>query len=534
MQGIERPDRELLDTFAVCGGLLEEGSVYRFLAEHRRELFPDGLFEGLFTGRGRPSQPASVIATVLVLQALEGVSDREAVARLRCDVRWKAAAGLGLLDGAFHPTVLVLWRARLRGSANPEVVFDAVRAVVAECGALDGRARRALDSTLLEDAVATQDTVTMICAQMRRVRRLVPAAAEAAVRAHDYESGRAKPDCDWADAGARGDLVDALVDDALAALDAVAGLDLDGEAADAVGLLGVVAGQDVEEDPAVPGRWRIARRVAADRVVSTVDPQARHARKSRSQRRDGYKAHISAEPHTGVICAVELTAANVSDAEVGPRLLAAEPPADTAGAAEPPADTAGAAEPEPREVLADSAYASGPALEAFAAAGWESTIKPIERTPRIAGGFRRGDFTINTTAGAVTCPAGVTVALRPAGGDRQVARFATHCAACPQRGRCTTSAAGRTISVDAHENRRQANKDRWAQPAVRASYQQRRPMVERSIAWLTRNKSRRVPYRGTAANHQWLTTRAAAVNLTRLTNLGLTHTAGKFTLQTAH
>ena len=341
MQGSERADRELLDTFAVCGALLEEGSVYRFLAEHRLELFPDELFAGLFSGRGRRSQPASVIATVLVLQALEGVSDREAIQRLECDVRWKAAAGLGLLDRAFHPTVLTLWRARLRNSERPDVVFDAVRAVVAECGILDRRTRRALDSTLLDDAVATQDTVTMICAQVRRVRRLVPQAAAVATSAHDYDAGRAKPECDWADAQARADLVDALVGDARATLDAVAGLDLDAGAADAVGLLGVVAGQDVEEDPEVAGRWRIARAVAADRTISTVDPEARHARKSRAARRDGYKAHICAEPDTGLICAVALTAANVSDAAVGPELLAADTATarDAAGAT----DTAGTA-----------------------------------------------------------------------------------------------------------------------------------------------------------------------------------------------
>ena len=324
MQGSERVDRELLDAFAVCGGLVREGSVYRFLAEHRRELFPDGLFADLFSGRGRPSQPASVIATVLVLQALEGVSDREAVERLRCDVRWKAAAGLGLTDEAFDHTVLVLWRARLRNSARPERVFDAVRALVAECGVLATRTRRALDSTLLDDAVATQDTVTMICAQLRRVRRLVPQATAVEVAAHDYDAGRAKPECDWADASARAGLVDALVGDARATLAAIEGLDLDGEAADAVGLLGVVAGQDVEEDPEAPGRWRIVRGTAEDRTISTVDPQTRHARKSRSARRDGYKAHICAEPDTGLICVTALTAANVSDAAVGPELLTAD------------------------------------------------------------------------------------------------------------------------------------------------------------------------------------------------------------------
>ncbi len=133
----------------------------------------------------------------------------------------------------------------------------------------------------------------------------------------------------------------------------------------------------------------------------------------------------------------------------------------------------------------------------------------------------------------MTCPQGHTVELRPAGEGRRVARFAARCGACPQRGRCTTSPAGRAIAVDAYESHRAANKHRWAQPAVRDSYRRHRPMAERSIAWLTRGKSRRVPYRGVAANCQWLTHRAAAVNLTRLTNLGLAHHHGAFTLQTA-
>ena len=117
MQGSERFDREFSDAMEVCGDLVPVGSVYRFLAEHRRRLFPAEMFGDLFgSGRGRPSTPGSVVATVMVLQALECVSDREAVQRLRRDIAWKAAAGLSLTDSGFHPTVLTLWRARLRAS----------------------------------------------------------------------------------------------------------------------------------------------------------------------------------------------------------------------------------------------------------------------------------------------------------------------------------------------------------------------------------------------------------------------------------
>ena len=605
MQGTEKPDRELLDALGLCGALVREGSVYRFLAEHRLRLFPDELFTDLFGPRGRPSVPGSVIAVVMVLQALEGCSDREAVERLRCDVRWKAAAGLGIDDEGFDASVLTLWRQRLRASEHPERIFDAVREVAAECGALSRRTRRALDSTVLYDAVATQDTVTMIGAQIRRVRKLAPQVA-ALVLAHDYDS-RAKPVCDWGDPDERGWLVDELVTDAQRVLDALEGSELSDEQAQAVALLAVVAGQDVEADPKVPGRWRIARRVAKGRVISTVDPEARHARKSRSQRRDGYKAHICAEPDTGLITAAELTTADTSDARVGPRLLNNDPTAphnttDTADTADTTADTADTTTATTADtdttdttattadtadtttadtttadtttadtadtttadtttadtadtttattadtadtttattaavggvgaegfvglVLADSAYASGEALDAFAAAGYDTAIKPIDPKPLITGGFTRDDFTIDTDAQTVTCPAGHTKAVTSA-----VARFGALCRGCPLRARCTTSAAGRSVTVDQHHHRRQANKTRWAQPATQGAYQQHRPMVERSIAWLTRNKARRVPYRGVAANHLWLTTRAAAVNLVRLTNLGVTHDNGAFTL----
>ena len=540
MQGTEKPDRELLDALGLCGALVREGSVHRFLAEHRLRLFGDGLFADLFGPRGRPSVPGSVIAVVMVLQALEGCSDREAVERLRCDVRWKAAAGLGIDDEGFDASVLTLWRQRLRASSCPERIFDAVREVAAECGALSKRTRRALDSTVLYDAVATQDTVTMIGAQIRRVRKLAPRAA-ALVLAHDYDS-RAKPVCDWGDPDERAWLIDELVTDAQRVLDALAGSELSDEQAQAAALLAVVAGQDVEADPKVPGRWRIARRVAKGRVISTVDPEARHARKSRSQRRDGYKAHICAEPDTGLITAAELTTADTSDARVGPRLLQQDPtaPHNTDSADTADTDTADTADTDTADtaavggvgaegfvglVLADSAYASGEALDAFAAAGYDTAIKPIDPKPRIPGGFTRDDFTIDTDAQTVTCPAGHTKAVTSA-----AARFGALCRGCPLRARCTTSAAGRSVTVDQHHHRRQANKTRWAQPATQAAYQQHRPMAERSIAWLTRNKARRVPYRGVAANHLWLTTRAAAVNLVRLTNLGVTHNNGAFTL----
>ncbi len=390
----------------------------------------------------------------------------------------------------------------------------------------------------------------------------------------DYGLG-AKPSCDWSDPGERAWLIDELVTDACAVLAETAGLELTDEQADAAALLAAVAGQDVEADPEVPGRRRIARRTAAGRVISTVDPEARHAHKTRSVRRDGYKAHIVAEPDTGIITAAELTAADASDARVGARLLNTDPThhtgsdhtdtghdhtgsghddgdhdhTDTDDTDDTDTDTTDTGDTDTGDtgdtdttdtgdtdtgddggwlVLADSAYASGEALESFTDAGWDTAIKPIERRPPIAGGFTREDFGIDTDAQTVTCPAGHT---RPV--TSGAARFGRLCDGCALRARCTTSPRGRSVAVDAHEAHRRANKARWRQPLTQAAYRRHRPMVERSIAWLARGKARRVPYRGVAANHLWLTNRAAAVNLVRLANLGVAHNGTGFALPAA-
>jgi hypothetical protein len=193
----------LLDAAALCRHLVDAGSVYGFLADHRTDLFPEELFADLFpSGRGRLSVPADQVATVMVLRALEGLSDREAAAQLRQNIAWKVACGLALTDQGFPPTVLTLWRSRLRASGRPERIFESVRVVIAQTGVLKGRHRRALDSTLLDDAVATQDTVTQLVGAIRRVRRLVPVAGALELAGHDDAHDPGKPACIWDDAEA--------------------------------------------------------------------------------------------------------------------------------------------------------------------------------------------------------------------------------------------------------------------------------------------------------------------------------------------
>jgi hypothetical protein len=499
------PADDQLDAATWCRHLVPQGSVYAFLADHRHALFPPELFADIARqGGGHPSVPAEVIATVMVLQALEGLSDREAISALRRDIAWKVAGGLRLDDEGFHPTVLVYWRTRLRGSDRPRRIFEAVRQVVEATGVLSGRRRRVVDSTILADAVATQDTVTQLVAAIRRVRRLVSAVRAVELGAHDYDRP-GKPECAWDDPQARQALVSGLVNDALALLAAVADAELDAEQAEAVALLALVAGQDVEPGER-PGTWRIARRVAPDRVVSTVDPQARHTRKTSAHKRDGYKAHIAAEPESGLVTGCALTAANLPDGPTGVGLLAGEAPG--------------------LEVLGDSGYGSGQTRAALRAAGHLQTIKPLPLPSAVPGGFTIHDFRIDPTAGTARCPAGHQAPIAKSG---QVS-FARWCRGCPLRRRCTNAKGGRTIQVHPHEDELRAARRRAVTRSFQQSYRRWRPMVERSIAWLVADGCRRVPYRGIDRNELWWSVRVAAVNLRRLLVLGLARQDGAWVL----
>ena len=337
-----------------------------------------------------------------------------------------------------------------------------------------------------------------------------PEAAAGRCTAHDYRDP-GKTRIAWNDEQARDALVSALVSDALALLAALPAQP-GGPAADAMGLLALVAGQDVEPaegSDGTDGRWRIARRTAPDRIVSVTDPDARHVRKSRARQQDGFKAHVSLEPETGLLTAVELTGGSGTaghEATVAARLLAGEEAGLT--------------------ILGDSAYGTGELRAHLRDGGHAAVIKPPPLPQAIPGGLTIDDFAIDEQAGTVTCPAGHAITLgRPQAGGRRQAQFkALLCRGCPLRQRCTTSKTGRALSVHPQHALLAAARRAATDPAWKDEYRQWRPPVERAIAWLVARGSRRVPYRGITTNNTWLHNRAAALNLRRLVNLGLTRT----------
>jgi hypothetical protein len=447
--------------------------------------------------------------------------------------------------------------------------------------------------------------VTQLIGTIRRVARQVPGAAEviaAECRGHDYTQP-GKPRIDWTDPQAKQELVSALVTDANAVVAALTGagsdqVELDETAAAAVALLALVAGQDVEPaegSDGRDGRWRIARRVAPDRVISTVDEQARHTRKSQHNRKDGYRAHLVNEPGTGLITDEALTMAagpENSDAAIAARFVAntvpnpnpnpnnqdrdeqdrdeqapsgdgpiaadlAAPGSDT-GTDDAGTDDAGTddtdcvltavtddhegavaagavagsnGQGEGLTWYGDSAYGTGDLRAAIKQAGHDAVIKPKPVQPAVPGGFTPDEFSVDEDSGTVTCPAGQTRQLSP----NRTVTFGVLCRDCPLRTRCTTSKTGRSLDLHEHDALLRAARADWAaDPALGEDYRHHRPNVERTVAQVATQGGRRIKlrHRGTVKNNAWLKRRTAALNLRNLIGRGLARLDGTWVLAT--
>ncbi len=349
-----------------------------------------------------------------------------------------------------------------------------------------GRRRRAAGPAILAGAAASQDTVTQLISATRRVAREVPGAAEQIAQlcsGHDYGKP-GKPKIGWDDPQAKNALVPALVRDASVVIEAFRNAPLDEPACSALALLALVAGQDVEpaEGPdGTDGRWRIARWVAEDRVISTAGPGARHTRKSPGARRDGYRAHLAADPQTGIITDEKLTRAagpENSDAAVAEEFVASEAARGEQG--------------DPARWYGDSAYGSGELREAIRSARHDAVIRPMPVQRPVEGGFTIDDFAVSPDGTAVTCPAGLT---RPVAASGPVT-FGTACASCPLRQRCTTSATGRSLKLTRHDALLRAARTAWAAgTGLREDYMKHRPDVERAIAQAATWRGRRIKLR---------------------------------------
>jgi hypothetical protein len=524
----------LRSTVDYCQERVAPDSIYGVLHRECFALFPDEMFADLFTDAGRRSVPPMIVAVVIVLQRLEGLSDREAVDRFAFDARWKyAAGGLDFDYPGFVHTVLVDMRARLARSDRPDRIFEVVLEVARQAG-LVGR-KRVLDSTPLYDAVATMDTITLIRSAIRGLLRAADAELEARLRAviasGDGYATAAKPRIDWDDPAAREALIDSRARDGFAMLTLLDGRKPGTEIEQAARLLATALGQDLTEEP--DGVFRVARKVTSDRLISTVDPETRHGHKTSARGFDGYKGHVALDPDSEIITATEVTPGNSGDAEAAESLLADILPSEAEAEAGDDDDDGAA-------VYGDAAYGAGELLERLDNAGIHNGLK-VQPPAAVKGHFPKDRFDIDLDNQTVTCPAGVTAPIRArprsSGGGRHAghASFGRGCATCPLAAQCTTAAEGRTITIGHHEATLATARDRQADPGWKAGYRATRPKVERKIGHLMRRRhgGRRARVRGQTKVAADFSLLAAAVNLARLAVLGITRTTSGWTTATA-
>jgi Transposase DDE domain/Transposase domain (DUF772) len=480
----------------VCGELLDEDGFLATLGTVRGCLFRDEDFDCLYASRrGRPSHPPSVLAALLLAQIFYGVSDREAERRSRLDLSWKAALGLPLEHRGIPHVCLVEFRARLVKASMDGWLHQRMIGVAKAAGVIGHR--RVVDSTGIADSVVTRDTVSLIRSAIRRCLALLDeieperaAACRASLARDDYDQ-EGKPQICWASQDERQALINDLFADACRVIIACGGIS-DPRLVAELRLLAIVAAQDIEDDGV--GGVRTAQQVASERVISVVDPQARHGHRSRRDRYDGYKLHISVDVDSDLFIAGQATTATTGDGRILVDLLEDDPVAVS-------------------EVIGDTHYGSAECRRNLAEDGVELTA-PAPPASAPNGYFSKDDFTIDLEAGTVTCPAGHTATIPDTNARRRQARFGAVCADCPLRDCCTKRSGGRIVEINRDEELLiAARRARWT-PEFRQRYRER-ARVERKNAQLKSRRSK-LPWRGVRKANAWLKLRMAALNLDNL------------------
>lgn len=520
MLGTRSLQRGLFEADHVYGEWVGRKTFYGWLGGQRGRLFRDDDFAGLYcSNNGRPSVPPSLLATALLLQWYDDVSDEEARDSAKYDVRWKVALGVEMETQPFAKSTLQLFRAQLLVH-DQAAIFQRVLEVAAEHGLLKrGQPLKvAQDTTPILGRGAVKDTINLlgdaIVGVLRELARQAGDDLEAVARREDlarYVSGsslKGDADIDWTDAEQRRTFLQEVVADADRTLELVrrrrgeleTGSAADGALAEAAGLLGQVLAQDIERPESGAA---IRRGVSRDRMPSLHDPQVRHGRKSKRKRFDGHKAAIVVDTDSQLVVAIDVQPGNSPDQE---QALALVEQAET--------NTGCPVE----ETIGDCAYGAGPTRQEFADAG-RTLVASVPATTN-QGCFPKTDFQIDVEAGTCVCPAGqVSTNLHHSKkGGGQFKFEASVCAACPLRPRCVRGQGGRTVQLHPQEVLLQQARALQASPPFR-DYRRRRQVAEHAIARLVQRGIRQARYRGIHKTLFQALMAAAVVNLTLIAGL---------------
>ena len=537
-KGLWEADRLYLD-------YVGKDTFYGLLASLRGQLFSDDDFAEIYCpDNGRDSLLASLLATALLLQTYDKVSDAEAKARADFDIRWKVALGIEIEDRPFAKSTLQMFRAQLILHDKVREVFESSLRLARQSGYLKKRGMRvALDTTCILGRGAVKDTYNLLADGIVKLLRVLAAVANTTVRewaeVQGYEryfgsSIKGEAAIDWSDREAQRKLLGEIVADAdrLLELARQAWVELPEDSAqrqsivDGAELLGQLLLQDIErksgDGDADADGVSVRDGVSKDRMLSVHDPEMRHGHKSSRRRFNGHKAAIVVDTDSQLITAVDVLPGNAPD-NLGALELVERSEVSTGSVVE--------------EAMGDAAYGDGGTRQAFADAGRRLVAKVPGRPNR--SHFPKHDFHLDLAAGSCTCPAGqATHTIVPAGKrtDRtgrvyrlQAFQFdGAVCRVCPLRSQCIAAQGrkGRRVLIHPQEALLQQARA-LQQSADYDEYRARRVVVEHRLARLVQLGIRQARYFGRVKTKFQLYLAATVANLTLVAGkIGLSGSIG--------